>query len=94
MTDKSMTKAERERVILEFLAETGLALPQKPLYVNLNREREITFSQKTLKRRLDNLSDRGLIRQLDIGNGYYEITTSGREFLAGDSGAGDIEGHD
>lgn len=94
MTKNSMTKAERERVILQFLAETGLALPQKPIYVNLKRDRSITFTQKTLKRRLSDLTDRGFIRRLDIGNGYYEITDMGRAFLAGDLDESGLEGHD
>ena len=91
MTENSMTKAERERVILQFLADSGLALPQKPIYVNLKRDRKITFTQKTLKRRISDLTEKGFVRRLDIGNGYYEITDKGRAYLRADLDADDLD---
>jgi repressor of nif and glnA expression len=82
MTDDSMTKAERERVILEFLAEHGLILPLRPLYENLKREKDITFSQRTVKRRLEDLQERRLVNRIDMGTGYWEITEEGRDYLS------------
>lgn len=81
MTEESMTKAERERVILEFLAEHGLMLPLRTIYENLKREKGITFSQRTVKRRLEELQERGLVSKRDIGTGYWEITDEGRAHL-------------
>ncbi len=82
MIDSDMTTAERERVILQFLAEHDLALPLTPIFENLKRNQGITFSKRTVKRRLEDLEADGHVQRLDIGRGYWEITEAGREYLA------------
>lgn len=82
MEDSDMTTAEREEVILRFMADHGLALPLTPIYENLKREEKITFSKRTVKRRLEDLQEDGYVEWLDIGRGYWEITNAGREHLA------------
>lgn len=81
MEDSDMTTAEREKVILSFLAKHDLALPQAPIFENLKRKRGITFSKRTVKRRLEALEEDGYVRRLDIGRGYWEITDEGRKYL-------------
>lgn len=79
-----MPTTAAELLVLEFMASHGLALPLRPIFENLRREREISFSQRTTKRRLQELAERGYIEQLDIGNGYYVVTEAGIE--AADAG--------
>lgn len=81
MTKNPMTKAKREEVILTFLADVGIALPLRPLHWNLEREYNATWTQRTTKRRLEELSEEGLVRVIDEGNGYYEITEAGKQSL-------------
>ncbi len=76
-----MTTAEREQVILQFLAEHELALPLTPIFENLRRNQGITFSKRTVKRRLEALEEDGYVQRLDIGRGYWEITDEGRAYL-------------
>ncbi len=83
MVDNDMTTAEREEAILEFMVEHGLALPLTPIYENLKRERDITFSKRTVKRRLESLQEDGYMRRLEIGRGYWEVTDEGRAYVAG-----------
>lgn len=82
-----MPREDREDLILEYLAECDMALPLRPIYVNLKRDRDITFSQRTVKRRLESLVDRDLVEKLDIGNGYYVVSDRGRAYLRGERDA-------
>jgi len=81
MESDDMTSVEREELILAFMAEHGLALPLTPIYENLQRREGITFSKRTVKRRLESLEEDGYVRWLDIGRGYWEITKEGREHV-------------
>ncbi|MFC3960355.1 winged-helix domain-containing protein [Halovivax cerinus] len=82
----------KDGLILEFLADHDLELPPKPLYRNLNRHgHEIGYS--TVRLRLSELDDHGLIRQTEDG-GYYEITEKGRAYLDGELDASDLEDSD
>jgi len=91
MTEDVMPTTERERVILAFLDESDVAFPLRPLFFNLKRKKNITFSRSTLRRRVNALVDQGFVRRINEGNGYYEITDKGRAYLAGDLDAGDEE---
>ncbi|WP_425492173.1 ArsR family transcriptional regulator [Halovivax limisalsi] len=79
-----MTKSDP--VIVEFFGEAGIAMP--PAVVNYNLE---GISKSTLKRRLPELVERGLLEKVDETKGYYEITEMGRDYLAGDLDADDLE---
>lgn len=86
----SMPTEERERVILRFLAERDAMFKPKALFDNLERYEGITFGYKTVKRRLDSLEKKGLVETIgDVG--YYEITDRGRDYLAGDLDADELE---
>ncbi|MFC7232183.1 winged-helix domain-containing protein [Saliphagus sp. GCM10025308] len=79
----------KDGLILEFLEEHDLELPAKPLFKNLNRHgHQIGYS--TVRQRLNELEDHGLIRRIDDG-GYYEISEQGRDWVAGDLEADDLE---
>ncbi len=82
MDSEDMTTVEREEVVLKFMAKYELALPLAPIYENLKRKEGITFSKRTVKRRLQDLQDKGQVRHLDIGRGYWEITEEGRKRAA------------
>jgi DNA-binding PadR family transcriptional regulator len=83
--DDPMPKPEREREILRFLAEREVMLPPRALYDNLLEYENIHFSYSTTQRLLHQLKDRELVRRLDKGHGYYQITDAGREYLDADN---------
>lgn len=79
---RTMPKAERKRLILKFLNRYPLALPLRPLYYNMKREMNITYTEETMGNYLSELVADGLLRKHDRGNGYYELTEAGRDHLA------------
>ena len=81
MSDKMMPPKERDQLILQFLDTHEVALPPTPLFFNLRRSENVTFSKKTLRRRLSSLQERGLVTYIDEGDGYFEINDAGREWL-------------
>jgi Fe2+ or Zn2+ uptake regulation protein len=76
-----MEPNRRDVAILEYLADVSLALPPKVLYYNMKSDREITFSERTLKRRLKLLMEAGLVDRVDGTDGYYRISPPGREYV-------------
>ncbi|WP_276257736.1 hypothetical protein [Haloglomus litoreum] len=81
-----MEPNRRDVAILEYLAEVSLALPPKVLYYNMKADREITFSERTLKRRLKLLMEAELVDRVEGTDGYYRISSAGRDHVDGDSG--------
>lgn len=81
-----MRPNRRDDAILEFLAEKDIALPPTPLYENLRRE-GITFSKRTVRRRLKKLEEEGFIEQVLGEKGYYEISDKGRKYLSESNGS-------
>jgi len=81
MDDDSMTKEDRREVILQFLADTGLALPPAPLYYNMKETMFVTFSKRTLVRHLKEMREEGLVTKVEEGDGYWKITDEGRKYL-------------
>ncbi len=78
-----MTKSDD--AILELLDETDIALP--PAAISFN----IDVSHPTVRRRLPQLLDHGLVRKADEDKGYYVITEKGRQYLAGELNVSDLE---
>jgi Fe2+ or Zn2+ uptake regulation protein len=76
-----MEPNRRDVAILEYLADVSLALPPKVLYYNMKSDREITFSERTLKRRLKLLMEAELVDRVEGTDGYYRISTTGREYV-------------
>jgi len=88
---------ERKDVILRFLADHQLALPQMVIFRNLKFHHEITFSYSTVDNKLDESEQEGLVRRVnpemledgelvDIPGGkenrsYYIITEKGRDYV-------------
>lgn len=70
-----------DMVVLEFLSEYDLEMPQKALWANLNRHgHEIAYS--TVKLRVSELEDHGLLQKAD--SGYYEVSEKGQQWLDDD----------
>jgi Fe2+ or Zn2+ uptake regulation protein len=81
-----MEPNRRDVAILEYLADVSLALPPKVLYYNMKVDREITFSERTLKRRLKLLMEAELVDRVDGTDGYYRISSAGRDRVEADRG--------
>jgi predicted transcriptional regulator len=78
-----MTKSDD--AVLELLLDTGIALPPAVIAFNID------VSHPTVRRRLPKLLEHGLVRKADEDKGYYEITEKGRQYLAGDLDASELE---
>ena len=88
-----MGKSDRKGLVLQFLAETRLALPPVVLYRNLRLRENATFSEKSLGNYLAELEAEGLVKRVDPAalenreikaldgenRGYYLITEAGVE---------------
>jgi predicted transcriptional regulator len=99
---------ERRKQVLEFISEHDMALPPLAIYAGMNRQYRLTFSYRTVQNILSELVDRGLLFRVDtksLRNGeivpvegddarraYYFLTDEGRDYLAGDLDADDLEG--
>jgi len=94
-TSDVISKAEAKKEVLEFLSETRVALPRKPLYRNL-AYRGWPKSDASLQNYLTELRDDGLIERVDADQfadgllkisdedpGYWVITKEGVDFLEG-----------
>lgn len=60
-----MAAEDRQRIVLEFLSEYPLALPQKVIYRNLKLHRSITFQYSTVDNYLDEFAEEGWVRRID-----------------------------
>lgn len=70
-----MTKSDRKRRILSFLATHDLALPPKAIHLNMAYT---SWTEDTTIRLLGELVDEGLVDRLDEPRGYYRISPAGR----------------
>jgi len=76
--------------ILEYLHEKDMALPPGTLHYNLVREGfEVGYS--TIRRRIKLLEDAGLVENEADEGSYYALTEKGRQYLAGDLDASELE---
>lgn len=75
--------------VLKLLAEHDLALSATAIYYNLEQRLERPPSQATVTRALKGLREVGLVEQPH--GSLYQITGKGREYLAGDLDASEIE---
>jgi len=94
-----MGKQDRKMVVLGFLAELGLALPQGAIYRNLCIHHGITFGYGAIDNYLDEFVEDGYCRRLDPealeereladmprgkhNRAYYIITDAGRDHVRG-----------
>ncbi len=73
----------RDDLLLEYLAETGVALNKRGLELNLQRE-GYDISYSTIKRRLPRLEEAGLIVVEDDSGPWYRISRKGKQYLEGE----------
>jgi hypothetical protein len=74
---------DRDEQLLAYLARVDLALPPTVLYHNLVADEGISFTERTLKRRLAVLDALGLTESVPGTDGYRRITAAGRERVEG-----------
>jgi len=66
---------EKDDIILEYLADIGVAEPLQVIYFNL-KERGISFSKSTARRRLERLEEADLVNIAREKGTYYETKAS------------------
>ena len=90
-----MTKEDRRRLVLQFLADHGIAVPPSVIYRNMRLHQGITFGKKSIANYLDEFAEEGLVRRVnpegledrdlrdvpEDKRAWYIITKSGREYL-------------
>lgn len=76
-----MTQADNR--ILEILEESGLTLSPKVLAYNAD------YTRNYMTNRLAELREAGLVERVD--EGLYQITDRGRQYLAGEISADELE---
>lgn len=74
--------------ILEYIAEDGPASPAE--LVDDDEGAALPFSRGYVNTRCQDLEDKGFL--VNIGNGMYQITDRGEEWLAGDFDARALDG--
>ncbi len=89
---------EADDAILEYLRELEtdaghrIALPPTTVWYNLVEELGVLDrSQNTVSRRMNVLSDAGLLEKTDEKRGYYQITDRGLAYLRGELAASELE---
>lgn len=84
-----MTKSDD--IILEYLEDTGMALPPRAISYNLQTRENADISYSTVNRRIKILLENGLVDKLDNPKGYYSITEFGRRYLSGEADVSELE---
>jgi len=67
--------------VLELLAESGVALNQKGLLINLEREMDDPPARRTITRCVEPLEEYGFIENIAETGSYWVITDLGRRYL-------------
>ena len=80
--DNSMGKYDRARLILEYMAEHDVAMSPNLWFENLKRQRSITFSYHTTRRRIHDFHEHGWVDRFDVDQGIFAINDAGRVALA------------
>ncbi|MEF8757448.1 MAG: MarR family transcriptional regulator [Halobacteriales archaeon] len=70
--------------VLEYLREEGTSTPKR-----MSEDDRIRFSRSYVNARCTELARRSFL--LNLGNGVYQITSRGREYLDGELDAAEIE---
>nr|WP_049893092.1 helix-turn-helix domain-containing protein [Natronococcus jeotgali] len=89
---------EADDAILEYLQELEtdsghrIALPPTAVWYNIVEELELLDrSQNTVSRRMNILSEAGLLEKTDAKRGYYRVTDLGIAYLESELGSEDLE---
>jgi repressor of nif and glnA expression len=86
---KWMNKASEP--VLELLVESGLALNQKAILLNLQRQMDDPPGRRTISRCLEPLEEYGFVENVAKRGGYYVITDLGRAYLNDELSDSEIE---
>ncbi|MFB6097249.1 MAG: ArsR family transcriptional regulator [Haloferacaceae archaeon] len=70
--------------VLRLLARAEIAVTPGAITINLQRELERPPSRTTITRAIKGLREQGLIRRIEDGQPYYQITDQGRAYLDGE----------
>ncbi|WP_410764927.1 winged-helix domain-containing protein [Haloferax sp. DFSO60] len=76
--------------ILQFLADTGAAVPPRVILFNLERREIASPHRSTIKRRLQRLQEYGLVEKVGE-EGYYVISELGEAYLSGEIDAAELD---
>ena len=71
--------------VLEFLDDHDIAVPIAVL------DNELEPGYRTIKRALEDLEDREFVKRDENYTSYFHITDKGRQYLAGDLDANELE---
>ncbi|MWG33132.1 hypothetical protein [Halomarina oriensis] len=77
--------------ILELLEASGVALPPAVVHFNLRWKNVATPADSTVKRRLRKLAEHDYLEKVEQNAGYYAITQKGRDYLAGNLDADELD---
>lgn len=73
----------RDKFILTFLEKHRLWLRPAEIYLNMDQDGMVTFTEQTLRNRLKHMEELGLVESYDAGERkkLYRITDSGAEVV-------------
>lgn len=94
MRPRANWMTDNDDTILEFLEDSGLALPPRAMEYNLKTRHQKEVSYSTINRRLKLLIETGLVEKEYEDGGFYAITDKGRAYLSGDLDASELEDTD
>lgn len=93
---EDMTKEQRERLVLAFMAEYPLPFEPRMLYRAMRLRRDVTFSYRSIHRYLETLEEKGWVQRVEkepLDRG--EIVEAGEDsraaFIITDEGRAEIE---
>ncbi len=89
---------EIDDVILDYLFDIGrehdhrIVQPPKTVWFNLTEELEvIDRSPATVRRRMKELADRGLLEQIEVKGTYYRLSELGVRYVEGELSRDDLQ---
>ena len=76
---------------LEFLEDSGLALPPRAIEYNIKTRYNKEISYSTINRRLKMLSEAELVEKEYESGGFYSISEKGMKYLSGELDSSELE---
>lgn len=80
----------KDILILEYMQEHDLVLSPRLLHRNLVRQ-DHKIGYSTVRQRVKELEEHGLLEYDDEDSGHYVVSEKGREYLAGELSKDDLE---
>lgn len=91
MRPRAEWMTDNDDSILEFLEDSGLALPPRAIEYNIKTRHSKEMSYSTINRRLKMLNDKNLVEKEYESGGFYSITDKGQDYLSGELDASELE---